>query len=140
YRLFRSCRFGISAEPWSYLSALERSGNLSQYAVPQRHDHLASAPMVIDFTARSSSVMPSPGAAGTRMMSPLARKVGSVVPPSEMYCGPLSAAGVFNPPHAKRWTDAASDKSGSVSPEASMSKFFSPSKLTILDPFQRPPP
>ena len=79
--------------------------------MPQRHDHAASAAMVIDFSARSSSVMPSPDAAGTRMMSPLARKVGSVVPPAEMYCGPLSAAGMFSPAHANRWADAASDKS-----------------------------
>src|SRR5262249_3129768 len=95
--------------------------------------------MLIDFSARSSSVMPSPGAAGTRMTSPLARKAGSVVPPAEMYCGPLSAAGVFNPAHAKRWTDAARDKSRSVSPEANMSRLFSRSKLTILDAFQSPP-
>src|SRR6516165_10317996 len=97
------------------------TGNLSEYAVPQRHDHLASAPMVIDFAARSSSVMPSPGAAGTRMMSPSGRKVGSVVPPAEMYWGPLSAAGVFSPAHAKRCADAARDEAGSVSPEANMS-------------------
>src|SRR5262249_272319 len=95
--------------------------------------------MVIDFSARSSSVMPSPDAAGTRMMSPLARKVGSVVHPAELYCGPLSAAGMFSPAHTKRWADAASDKSGSVSPEPNTSRLLSRSKLTIRDAFQSPP-
>ena len=60
---------------------------------------------------------PSPGP-GHAQRSPSARSRASSMPRPARYCGPLSAAGNSRPAQAKRCSDAASDSSGSVSPEA----------------------